>query len=191
VSDDHEHDKDEGFLRRWARVKSEAREDAAAPAAARPADPQPRADPREPAPELPSVDRLTFDSDFRGFFHPKVDEDVRRQALRKLFSDPHFNVMDGLDVYIDDYSKTEPIPAAMLAGLKQAQRILEWAAETPAERAPSADTAAADAAPAAAENGEQQLLPEQTQQSISVTSATEDQSSVKNHQSAVNIHQSG
>jgi hypothetical protein len=32
-----------------------------------------------------------------------------------------------LDVYIDDYSKSEPIPAAMLAGLKQAQRIINWA----------------------------------------------------------------
>ena len=54
---------------------------------------------------------------------------VRRAALKKLFSDPHFNVMDGLDVYIDDYSKTEPIPAAMLAGLRQAQNIFQWAKE--------------------------------------------------------------
>jgi hypothetical protein len=76
---------------------------------------------------LPPADKLTFDSDYRAFFHPKVDEDVRRAALKKLFSDPRFNVMDGLDVYIDDYSKTEPIPPAMLAGLRQAQKILEWA----------------------------------------------------------------
>ena len=79
------------------------------------------------------MEELTLDSDFSGFFHPKVDEDLRRSALRKLFSDPHFNVMDGLDTYIDDYSKTEPIPAAMLAGLKQAQRIFAWAAETEEE----------------------------------------------------------
>jgi hypothetical protein len=82
---------------------------------------------------LPPVEELTIDSDFSGFFHPKVDEDLRRSALRKLFSDPHFNVMDGLDTYIDDYSKTEPIPAAMLAGLKQAQNIFAWAAETEEE----------------------------------------------------------
>ena len=43
-----------------------------------------------------------------------MGEDVRRAALKKLFSDPRFNVMDGLDVYIDDYSKTEPIPPEML-----------------------------------------------------------------------------
>ena len=122
----------EGFLRRWARVKGEARE--TAPAAADPA-PQGKGVPDAlPPPELPPIDQLTLESDFSAFFHPKVEEDVRRQALRKLFSEPHFNVMDGLDVYIDDYSKTEPIPAAMLAGLKQAQRILEWAAEKPAEK---------------------------------------------------------
>jgi hypothetical protein len=82
---------------------------------------------------LPPVEELTIDSDYSGFFHPKVDEKLRHSALRKLFSDPHFNVMDGLDTYIDDYSKTEPIPAAMLAGLKQAQRIFAWAAETEEE----------------------------------------------------------
>jgi hypothetical protein len=42
--------------------------------------------------------------------------------------------MDGLDVYIDDYSKSEPIPAAMLAGLRQAQNILQWAKEDAEER---------------------------------------------------------
>ena len=83
---------------------------------------------------MPPLDKLTPESDYRAFFHPKVNEDVRRAALKKLFSDPHFNIMDGLDVYIDDYSKTEPIPAAMLAGLKQAQNILKWAKEDAEER---------------------------------------------------------
>jgi hypothetical protein len=117
----------EGFFRRWSRVKAQAREAAPprAPDSAAPAKPAVE----EPVPELPPIDKLTFESDFRAFFHPEVDEDLRRGALRKLFSDPHFNVMDGLDVYIDDYSKSEPIPAAMLASLKQAQRILDWAAD--------------------------------------------------------------
>ena len=114
----------QGFLARWSRRKLEARE--SAPEEVAPAAPREAAD--EAAPPLPAVEDLTIDSDFRGFFHPKVDEDLRRSALRKLFSDPHFNVMDGLDTYIDDYSKSEPIPPAMLAGLKQAQRILDWAA---------------------------------------------------------------
>src|SRR5690349_2198154 len=55
-------------------------------------------------PSLPPIESLTSDSDFSVFLGPKVDPGVRLAALKKLFSDPRFNVMDGLDVYIDDYS---------------------------------------------------------------------------------------
>jgi hypothetical protein len=148
---------DEGFIGRWSRLKTEARE--APPVAPEP--PQHIAESQEAPPELPPLEKLTFDSEFKGFFHPKVDEDVRRAALRKLFSDPHFNVMDGLDVYIDDYSKSDPIPAAMLASLKQAQRIIEWANEKDAGQEASKQTEApadtdpvpASAATPAIENG--------------------------------------
>jgi len=119
----------EPFLSRWSRKKEEARE---APPPAK--QEKQGADPKGPPPELPPIESLTPDSDYRPFFHPKVDEDVRRSALKKLFSDPHFNVMDGLDVYIDDYSKTEPIPPEMLAGMKTAQDILRWAKEDREER---------------------------------------------------------
>jgi hypothetical protein len=86
-------------------------------------------------PVLPPIEELTPESDFSGFMHPKVDPALRRAALQKLFSDPHFNVMDGLDTYIDDYSQPNPIPPAMLAGLRQAQNILAWAKETKEETA--------------------------------------------------------
>jgi hypothetical protein len=120
----------EGFLSRWSRLKTApaAVEPATAPPAAAgklPAPPQGSADAESP--QLPPVEELTIESDFRGFFHPKVDEGVRRAALKKLFADPHFNIMDGLDVYIDDYSKADPIPPEMLAGLLQAKRIFRWA----------------------------------------------------------------
>jgi hypothetical protein len=123
-------DNKEAFLERWSRMKQEAKE---APPPQKPPE-KAAVDPKAPPPELPPVDKLTIDSDFRAFFHPKVGEDVRRAALKKLFSDPRFNVMDGLDVYIDDYSKTEPIPPAMMAGLRQAQNILQWAKEDAEER---------------------------------------------------------
>lgn len=119
----------EPFLSRWSRKKDEARQSPPEPAREK------AADPGAPAPELPPVDKLTIDSDYRDFFHPKVGEETRRSALKKLFSDPRFNVMDGLDVYIDDYSKSDPIPPEMLAGLKQAQNILRWAKEDTDERA--------------------------------------------------------
>jgi Protein of unknown function (DUF3306) len=102
------------FLRRWSRRKRAA--DAPAPA--------PKPAPVEPAPQLPSIDSLTFESDFKSFMHAKVEESVKRAALKKLFSDPRFNVIDFMDVYIDDYTKDDPIPPAMLAALKHSRTTL-------------------------------------------------------------------
>jgi hypothetical protein len=132
----------ETFLSRWSRRKHDAGRDAqvataqpdaagAVPvvpdAAAVPGDPRDNDKSQQVPPALPPIDTLTPQSDFRDFLHPQVDEGVKRAALKKLFSDPHFNVMDGLDVYIDDYSKPDPLPLDMLAQMKAAQRIFRWA----------------------------------------------------------------
>ena len=69
--------------------------------------------------ELPPIESLTIDSDFAPFFKPQVDESVKRAALKQLFRDPRFNIMDGLDTYIDDYTQPDPIPSAMLEDLMQ------------------------------------------------------------------------
>ena len=74
-------------------------------------------------PPLPPVESLTFESDFSLFMRPGVDESVRRAALRKLLRDSRFNVMDGLDVYIDDYSKPSPIEPEVVRSLMQARYI--------------------------------------------------------------------
>ena len=65
------------------------------------------------------------DSDFRAFLNEEVSEAVRRQAMKTLFADPRFNVIDPLDIYIDDYSISDPIPAEMLATLNQAKFLWE------------------------------------------------------------------
>jgi hypothetical protein len=144
----------EPFLDRWSRRKAEAGREA--PPATREQDAAAKA----PPPDLPPVEKLTFDSDYRAFFHPKVSEDARRAALKKLFSDPRFNVMDGLDVYIDDYSKSEPIPPAMLAGLRQAQKILEWAkGGDPEKKEADAEQQATPASPVALDEGESPPVP--------------------------------
>jgi hypothetical protein len=67
------------------------------------------------------VQSLTPESDFRRFVARDVSPDVRNAAVKKLFADPRFNVQDGLDTYIDDYSKPDPIPEAMLRSLVSAQ----------------------------------------------------------------------
>ena len=114
-----------GFsLKRWSRRKHEAAR-ATAPVAAPPVPPltlqnaPPNAAAQvaaAPAP-LPPVESMTADSDFTAFLQPEVDEGVKRQALKKLFADPRFNVMVGLDIYIDDYTKTVPIPPDVLERL--------------------------------------------------------------------------
>lgn len=73
--------------------------------------------------ELPPLDSLTIDSDYAAFMRPGVDDSLKCGALKKLFSDPRFNVMDGLDVYIDDYSKPSPIDPAIVRTLMQARYI--------------------------------------------------------------------
>ena len=70
---------------------------------------------------LEDVRDLTQASDFKPFMAQGVGPEIRNAAMKKLFADPHFNVMDGLDTYIDDYSKSDPIPEAMLRQMTSAK----------------------------------------------------------------------
>ena len=70
---------------------------------------------------MEDVAALTPESDFSRFSAPGVAPEVRNAAMKKLFADPHFNVMDGLDVYIDDYSLPDPIPEKMLRSLASSE----------------------------------------------------------------------
>ena len=72
-----------------------------------------------PSPTLADVALLTPESDYARFVTAGIDPLVQRAAMKKLFSDPHFNIMDGLDTYIDDYGKSDPIPLAMLRRMNQ------------------------------------------------------------------------
>ena len=114
----------EEFMSRWSRRKQQARAEEQLPQPI-----EPKVADSDKAPVLPNVEDLGMDSDYRDFFHPKVKENVRRAALKKLFSDPHFSVVDGMDIYMDDYSISEELTAAMAAGLRQTQNILGWAKE--------------------------------------------------------------
>lgn len=138
---------DEGFLKRWSRLKAtpeEARAEPALPEAASvaggagPADPvrsgsgslpgaagpAPRGPtpssgtpPPPPPPTIADAAALTHDSDFSTFVAKNVDAAVRRLAMKKLFSDPHFQGHDGLDIYMGDYTIPSPVSADMLADM--------------------------------------------------------------------------
>lgn len=148
----------EKLISRWSRLKQEARQQ---PVEHKQAE-KPLADPAAPAPELTPVEQLNFDSDYRGFLHPKVDEALRRTALKKLFADPHFNVIDLMDVYIDDYTLPNVLPPEMLAQLRHAKKILDWAKEgTAEEEAKSAEVPAEAAPPQLADaSGPQESVPD-------------------------------
>lgn len=129
----------ERFLSRWSRLKKELRgaekqtarppesKAAAAPPAAVPAkETTAGAGTQSPAPvELPPIDSLKgLASEYAEFLKPGVDESLRRSALKKLFKDPYFETFERFEAYCEDYTKGEPIPAAMLRTLEHAKGLL-------------------------------------------------------------------
>ncbi|HEU4621079.1 MAG TPA: DUF3306 domain-containing protein [Burkholderiaceae bacterium] len=150
------------FIDRWSRRKREVTEPAApptreplvndAPANVAPLTEPPVQSPAGVAPpaDLPDIDTLTPDSDFTAFMRAGVSAVTRAQAMRKLFADPHFNLMDGLDVYIDDYNKPDPLPADWLGKLEHAKDLLFREQNTNESRATDSLTDIA-AAPTTAE----------------------------------------
>jgi Protein of unknown function (DUF3306) len=162
----------ESFLARWSRRKRAAECEAERPgdeaATQVPVDPPakpggegvaeagpvstpaPASDPAAttevPLPPIESLDGLR--SDYRAFFQQPVDDDLRHAALKKLFADPHFNQMDMLDVYVDDYTQFEPLPAALRMRLPSARAFL-LDSERAALEAAEAPTGAAGNAPEA------------------------------------------
>ena len=125
----------DGFLGRWSRRKLDATEgkppaDApplaadepeVGPAAASAGEGRAQLPAEAPPPTLEDVRALTPESDFSRFAARGVTPDVKNAAMKKLFADPRYNVMDGLDVYIDDYSRPDPIAPELLRKLASAK----------------------------------------------------------------------
>ena len=136
-----------GFLSRWSRRKAEVREgrvleepvpprtgpqpsvspsaraaDALPLAAGEPSEAVVQVEVLKPeAPTLADVEQLTPESSYANFVARDVAPEVKNAAMKKLFSDPHFNVMDRMDIYIDDYGIPDPLPAEMLRQMTSAK----------------------------------------------------------------------
>jgi hypothetical protein len=144
----------DGFLGRWSKRKLDVKEGRAVEAEpdVSPALPSPQPSPASGrgsedaglAPSVPSIPPpltlddvkvLTGESDFARFVAPDVAPEVKNAAMRKLFADPRYNVMDGMDVYIDDYSQPDPIPRDMLRKMASAGvlRLFEDDEKDPAD----------------------------------------------------------
>ena len=163
----------EGFLGRWSQRKQALRE--GKPVEEPPASAAPQSVPAvtartepvraetgaapeieaPPPPTLEDAQALTPQSDFRRYVVGDVDPEVRHAAMRKLFSDPHFNVMDGLDIYIEDYNTPNPLPASMLRQMTSA-RVLGLLEDEDKDKKPPASATQVDTTmvPAPAEAAE-------------------------------------
>ena len=116
----------DSFLSRWSKRKAGKEDDLVE---------QPKETAQTPAPipadletkppaSLEDVEKIDrFAPDFSAFMKPDVDPAVQQAALKKMFTDPHFNIMDGLDIYIDDYSKPDPLPPGMLERMVQSDML--------------------------------------------------------------------
>ena len=112
----------ESRLSRWSRRKLAAGEvqsepgapDTAVDMAAEIDDLPPLADE-----DMPSLETLTEDSDYTGFLSPKVSDELRKLALRKLFHGSQFNICDGLDDYDEDFTKFAKLGDVITAEMRQ------------------------------------------------------------------------
>jgi len=189
---------DDNFFSRWSRRKAQVRSGEPTPAeppppahpvarqvaepvagVSRPTPVAAPAEPQEAPPPLPTLDEaaaLTPESDFTRFVARGVPTEVRNAAVKKLFADPHFNVMDGLDIYIDDYSKPSPLSAAMMAKMVGAQflKLVDDPNDIKPPTPPVVPTAAGAPAPTVADTDAADASPGQAPAASSPTATTSD-----------------
>jgi hypothetical protein len=138
----------EGFLQRWSRLKAEPVAPAPVEVAPAPVLVQPDEPEVEVAlPTLADAAALDAGSDYSAFVGRSVDASVRRLAMKKLFADPHFNVKDGLDIYMGDYNVPSPVSEAMLASMSHARNIFARIGEALEPDADAPSTIAAEEPP--------------------------------------------
>lgn len=205
---------DEGFLQRWSRRKQgvirddeepveNGASDQAQPSGEAKSDDlgEPVADQdiveqevaSEPEPpgdeDMPPLESIDESGNVAAFFSPRVSEGLRQAALRRLFRQPKYNVVDILDDYAEDYSKPiamgNIITSDMRYRAEQARKRLEAKLkESLVEKEDKTESEVADpervaatAEPEAAENDEN--VAEKTEslaQSEDPESATDDTS---------------
>lgn len=142
------HEAKEAFLSRWSRRKHEADvpvEPLPPPAASAPSVTLETS--ADALLELPPIESISVETDLTPYLQATVDQGLKRLALKKLFQDPHFHFanMDKLDIYIDDYSIADPLPAGMLEQLKFAQDYIFKDPTQPEIVSPETDKSASGA----------------------------------------------
>ena len=161
---------DEGFLQRWSRRKQDAlrdegeeelvdqpdnveieveaeteqnaheNEDAETVEASDAVDPEVD-EPEPPGDEdMPPLESLDQGGSIKPFMSPRVSEGLRRAALRRLFRQPKYNVVDMLDDYAEDYSTPLALGNIVTADMRyRAEQAAKRMARIYKESAPGAD----------------------------------------------------
>jgi hypothetical protein len=151
---DSNSDSDESFVSRWSRRKQEAQPDTDPAAEASEPLEQDSATAARPVltdADMPDPDSLQAESDFAAFMSPGVSEQLRAQALRRLFRLPGLHIPDGLDDYDDDFTGLPGLGNTLTHDMRRMlAREAKTQDETPSTATGQADPASmqADAEPA-------------------------------------------
>lgn len=122
-------------------------EEPAAPGSLDPSLPDPDEEPAAPGsldPSLPDPEALSAGADFSAYLKQGVSQQLRRRALRRLWSTGDYGIRDGLDDYDENYREIlKPLSRDI------AERLRRWTrpddAATPSEPPAQGDEALADA----------------------------------------------
>lgn len=141
---------DESFLERWSRRKLQGREQAIPETElSPPALENPLSQAAGPAPDadLPPIDSLGEHSDYRGFLSPRVSQELRTLALRKLFHLPRYQTRCILNEYEGNFNDFRPLGGVVthemrrLLELEAQRRLAEAVTEgPPADSDPPSET---------------------------------------------------
>ncbi len=144
---------DETFLGRWSRRKQEERGPAnRGPANRGPANRGPAnrgsapsiRSSEEPAPDdadMPPLETLDEHSDMSGFLSPRVSEELRKLALRKLFHLPKYQTRCILNEYEGNFNDFRPLGGVVTHEMR---RMLELEARRRLAEAATAETGEAE-----------------------------------------------
>jgi hypothetical protein len=146
---------EDGFLARWSRRKAEARRegaDAEPPVsteatAERESEPEPSRDPEAVRPpDLPDIDSLTAESDFKLFLKEGVPEELKTQALRRLWLlKPSLANLDGLVDYGEDLTGRSTVAAGLKSAYQAGRGYLDRLSDADAGRSEAESSAAGTA----------------------------------------------
>lgn len=82
------------------------------------------AEPELPLPTEADLQAVEQGGDIKAFMVDKVSKELKNKAFKALFSRPEFNVMDGLDIYIDDYNKFTPLSKEDIGKMTLSKQLL-------------------------------------------------------------------